>query len=214
MKPTLRIDLRESTLDELVDFVFDHPEPEVDSEGHPKSWWWAVDLEVQVNPERQLALMAELLRGAGALFPRFTAEQIEQGMWFMMTGGSQWFTALLADRGLSWAPRRTVIVAIYDLYDRLFTRVRVETACYMFWDLLLDEFHGDYSEVADICFQTLVRILRLPQVECQQAALHGLGHLKHAETAHVVSEYLHDKRLFQPPLRKYAEQVLRGEGIL
>lgn len=51
-----------------------------------------------------------------------------------------------------------------------------------------DPFHDDYTEVGDTCLQTLVRILKLPALDCQRGALHGLGHLKHAQTARVVPD--------------------------
>jgi hypothetical protein len=100
------------------------------------------------------------------------------------------------------------------LYDGLLAHVPGEEAGYMLWDLLLDKFHEDYTEISDTCFQTLVRILKLPDIECQAAALHGDGHLKHAQTARVVSDYLRDQAPSDPDLREYAERVLRGEFIL
>jgi hypothetical protein len=214
MKPQIRVDLRKATLDELIDFVFDHPEPSTDSDGHREFWCWTVHLDVAIDPAHQLSLMAELFRGARVLLPRFSPAQIDQGLWFMFSGGSEWFTALLADRDLPWAARRAVIRAIYELYDGLLTHIEVDQSGYMLWDLLLGKFDDDYTEIADTCFETLVRILNLPQAECQRAALHGLGHLEHVQTARVVSEYLRDQAPSDPELREYAGEVLRGEDIL
>lgn len=213
-KPHVRIDLRQATLEELIAFVFDHPEPPIGPNGAPDYWCWTVDLEVEIDPAHQVALMTELFRDARALSPRFSAAQIDQGLWFMFSGGSEWFSELLADRELSWAPRRAAIRAIYDLYDGLLARVEVESATYMLWDLLLDKFEDDFTEIGETSLETLVRILSLPQVECQAGALHGLGHLKHPQTERVVSEYLRDQRPTDPDLLRYAERVRRGDGVL
>ena len=215
MKPQIRADLREATLDELIDFVFDHPEPRLDADGRREDWNWTVDLEVEIDAAHQLTLMTELFRGAAARLRQFSPAQIDQGLWFMFgAGGSEWFSALLADRELPWPARRAVIRALYDLYDGLLAHIEVESARYMLWDMLLDPFHGDYAEIADTCFETLVRVLSLPNVECQAAALHGLGHLKHPQTTRAVSEYLRDQAPPDPDLRQYAERVRRGEDIL
>ena len=213
-KPHIHLDLREATLEELIPFVFDHPEPAIGANGSPDFWCWTVDLEVEIDPMHQLALMTVLLRDARALSARFSAAQINQGLWFMFSGGSEWFSRLLADRELPWAARRDVIRAVYNLYDGLLAHIEADSATYMLWDLLLAKFRDDYSEVAETCLQTLVRILSLPHVECQAGALHGLGHLKHAQTARVVSEYLRDQAPVDPDLRRYAERVRRGANIL
>jgi hypothetical protein len=213
-KPHIHIDLREATLDELIAFVFDHPEPAIGTNGSPEFWRWTVDLKVEIDPEHQMALMTELFREARALSPRFSAAQIDQGLWFMFSTGSEWFSDLLSDRELPWAARRDAIRAIYDLYDGLLAHVAVESATYMLWDLLLDKFEDNYTEIADTCLQTLVHILSLPRAECQAGALHGLGHLKHAQTARVVSEYLRDQAPADPDLRRYAEKVRGGDDIL
>jgi hypothetical protein len=213
-KPQIHIDLRQATLDELIAFVFDHPEPTIGASGSPEFWCWTVDLEVEIDRAHQVALMTELFREARALSPRFSAAQIDQGLWFMFSARSEWFSEILADRELPWGARRAVIRAIYNLYDGLLAHVAVESATYMLWDLLLDKFRDDYTEVAETCLQTLVHILSLPQVECQAAALHGLGHLKHAQTARIVSEYLRDQAPTDPDLRRYAERVCRGDFIL
>jgi hypothetical protein len=66
----------------------------------------------------------------------------------------------------------------------------------MWWDSLCYDWHcgnkkrengGDDLELQDIFFNTLVKVLALDSWICQGAALQGLGHLHHPDTAQVVT---------------------------
>ena len=61
----------------------------------------------------------------------------------------------------------------------------------------------------DVMFETLTRILRFESETCQSAALHGLGHLRHPDTAAVIADYLEHNRDIDPELRDYALDAAR-----
>ena len=231
------VDLRQASFDEFVAFVFDHPVVErdyaPDEDGlirydpdAPKEWYWEDDLRVDLDPARQVALLTELFRDPSVLRWRFTPEQRDQGFWFIFgAGGEEYFTRFLAEDVVPWPARQACIEAIYDLYAGLFLDEPWGTAPFMLWDILLDRFwSGEDDElplsraqerpVRDTFFRTLSRILALPSPECQHAALHGLGHLRHPDTAAVVAEYLAAQPQLDPDLREYAERVRDGEDIL
>lgn len=82
------------------------------------------------------------------------------------------------------------------LFERLFVNEPLDTSIHMWWDSLCYAWHcgnrkrengGEDSESQDVFFQTLVKVLALDSWICQRAALHGLGHLHHPETAEVMS---------------------------
>jgi hypothetical protein len=58
-------------------------------------------------------------------------------------------------------------------------------------------------------FETLSQILSLPSLECQRAALHGLGHLHHPDTEALVLRYLERNESIEPSHRVYAQAASR-----
>lgn len=69
-------------------------------------------------------------------------------------------------------------------------------------------------ELSTTMFETLSRILSLPDRECQRAALHGLGHLRHRDTSRVVADYLARNASLPDNVVEYACRVRDGQRIL
>jgi hypothetical protein len=93
------------------------------------------------------------------------------------------------------------------LFERIFVAEPLDTSVHMWWDVLCYSWHcgnrnrergGEDLELQDIYFQTLAKVLAIDSWICQGAALHGLGHLHHPETANLIGRYqrasLIDKR--------------------
>ncbi len=92
----------------------------------------------------------------------------------------------------------------------------------MWWDPLTYDWHcGDRSRenggedlwMQNAMFETLAQILALPSVECQRAALHGLGHLHHPHTEALVGRHLALDELIDPAIRSYAQAASRFEVL-
>jgi hypothetical protein len=85
----------------------------------------------------------------------------------------------------------------------------IESGFYMWWDLILHGFwnssrpamagtyRGDASKLdaesrvlLDVLFETLTRILAIPNRASQQSALHGLGHLYHPHGYDAVQRFI------------------------
>jgi len=61
--------------------------------------------------------------------------------------------------------------------------------------------------------ESMRSILTIDHVACQESALHGLGHWRHAHNATVesiIDEFLKKERNLSEPLRKYAGDARRG----
>jgi hypothetical protein len=76
---------------------------------------------------------------------------------------------------------------------------------FMWWDIVANPFcesQGQWSRAVfcpvdpdarrthDLILDVLERILNLGEQRCEEAALHGLGHLCHPEGARIVQQYL------------------------
>jgi hypothetical protein len=98
--------------------------------------------------------------------------------------------------------------SVQNDYGKQFSALRA-TASYMWWDLILHGFwdssrpviagtwRGDPSKLdaesrilLDVLFETLTRILAIPNRASQLSALHGLGHLYHPQVHDAVQQFI------------------------
>jgi hypothetical protein len=142
------------------------------------------------------------------LLSRFTKEELEKGFWEIMGYSHDWSLGHLIE--YSDAPlsnRKECIESMAILFERIFVAEPLDTSVHMWWDVLCYSWHcgnrnrergGEDLELQDIYFQTLAKVLAIDSWICQGAALHGLGHLHHPETANLIGRYqrasLIDKR--------------------
>lgn len=218
----MHYDLTNASIDDLERFVFDHAVAERAEDDSRKEWYWTEEFDATIDPDRQLELTAALFEHAGNLRWKYSEEQLEQGLWFVFgPGGEEWFAGLLRDESLALPLRQRFITTIFDLYEQLLSQIELDTATFMVWDLLIDKFfNGDANDcvvpvnLETTMFDTLSRILALPDQECQRAALHGLGHLHHRDTAAAVESYLARNRSLPDEIVEYARRVRDGKGVL
>ncbi len=108
---------------------------------------------------------------------------------------------------------------MYELFARLFAREPLDTASYMWWDLLTDgldmadEFPvPDGPRVASVMFDVLGQVLNVEARGCQKAALHGLNHLRDPRTGAVVKEWIARHPTLDPDLLHFAESCMAFMG--
>jgi len=219
----LAVDLRGTTFDAWLAFVFDH-ETQSDGDDVGDAWYWARDVELAVEPVRQVEYLTRLFERPEVLVRHFSEAQVEQGFWFMFSAcGTPWFLDPLWDPAVPRAAREACIRAIPSLYDRLFASDEEgEGVAWMLWDFLAfgyDCGNRDPSAseedrwVQDAMLEALREmLLRSESAMAQRAALHGLFHLNHQEGSGLIRTYL-DSRWTSQSLRDYAEKVLRGEAL-
>jgi hypothetical protein len=89
----------------------------------------------------------------------------------------------------------------------------------MFWDALAYGYgHATRHPETDVedrriqqaMFVALQQILAFDSLPCQQAALHGLGHLRHPDTSTVVMNYLEHHPELSEEDRNYAIACITG----
>lgn len=215
------VDLSLCSFEEFVSFFFDRgPAPAPAGVGEPHPWYWSV--HVVFDP----ALMAEhsirLFSAPGFLALR-TPEQLERGFWVLQVDALDCSPrGLIWNDSLPWETRSEIVHSMYMLFERLFSNTPLDTASNMWWDSFCHDWscgarvRGDCPEndrMQDVMFETLIRVLQLPTRHCQEAALHGLGHLRHPRTEQAIGSFLDGNDLLNEGTRSYARAAARFEVL-
>lgn len=118
--------------------------------------------------------------------------------------------------------------AIYPLFERVFAprcahvlshteeagAKELNDICYMWWDIISlrsDRGEGRGGEISKAMLEVLQRTLALPNIACQESALHGLGH--HFPGSPLIDTYLAGNRNLRAELRTYAENARAGRVL-
>jgi hypothetical protein len=166
--------------------VFDH-EPSTDTDHwywkEPDSWW-------QVTPADQVTLLTRLFEDPVPALSGFSDDQIAEGLEYLVNDVIAGYCEGLRNAEIPLETRLRGISAMFDLFEKLFERRcvpalshldeepgnKLNVLCYMWWDII--PFHGFHSTkpIDEACQIVLCKTLQLPNIACQEAALHGLGH--------------------------------------
>jgi len=223
------VTLTNATVRELAEALFDHPAPEGEEP------WHDGDVNFEIDPQRQLHLMAELFHGSPDHFRDYPEPQLEQGLWCMMSGAhNSDFCGLIWDPDLPLATRLHLVDGVYPLYDHILASYpyegisfrhpdadvrRFRTIDYMAPDLLLKgpwvrhKDKADAAAVREAFLGLFIRLLAHEAPVAQYAALHGLGHLDHHGRAAVIDSYLDTRAWLEPEQRDYALAARTGEVL-
>src|SRR3954471_13062880 len=100
----------DTTLDEWVRFVFDHPVTET-------AWHFDIDAPyLRLPPERAAQLIAETFERGAELLQPYTDEQLNQGFWFLICSGNSEYMFCLTDASVPWPTRRRALRAFVPLF--------------------------------------------------------------------------------------------------
>lgn len=223
------VNLTKATVGELAQVVFDH------SASDDEDAWYYGDLDFEIEPDRQLRLLAELFHSAPSLFKDYSTRQVEEGLWCMMGGAhSDKFCGLVWNPALPRPARLDVVAGVYTLYDRVLATYpheqidfrhpdadprRFRTIDYMAPDLLLHRPRFRHEDELDVValreafLDLFSRLLAHGAPVAQYAALHGLGHLQHEGGVAVIDRYLEAHAWLEPAQREYAEAARTGDVL-
>jgi hypothetical protein len=159
---------------------------------------------LEAHDERQdpeeipfLARASVLFENFAEIGARFSPEQIDQGLWYLL--GRFRLGDMLHSADVPLETRQETIRAMFYPFSH-FANAGVE-AFFMWWDLVLwrvDE--SEISEIAPTALEVLDQILKLDSKSCQFAALHGLNHLRPRSSppsrraSELASQYLAEHR--------------------
>jgi hypothetical protein len=167
------------------------------------------------SPKVVVNYMTRLFSNFGTIAPTYSLAQVDQAVWGMF-GENLRIYKFLWTRAIELDNRLQCIRSMYFVFsDFVATSEIAETdsAFFMWWDLFLFAFwvhmdlkngrgrtydisvlDGDERAVVDTAFETLTRVLSLPDLTSQVAALHGLGHLHHPGVSDAVQGYIDKHR--------------------
>jgi hypothetical protein len=214
MDEVRNLDLSSYLFNEFVNFCFDRKvvtDKELFDYFYTDSAGQRCEEAIPASPEVLITHMTKLFSEFGAIVPKYSLTQIDQGIWAII-GPFFHLAGLLFDPSIQLPIRLECIRSMFYVYSGFVAKSEADlnlTGLFMWWDLVLDDFwtpprpfvagtyKGDASKLdaesrvlLDVLFETLNRILDLPDTETQRCALHGLGHLHHPDVRHTVQHYI------------------------
>jgi hypothetical protein len=218
-KPTTEVDLTQSSFDDFIAFLFDR-DVSLESQGRDY-WYWHV--EVEFDAKKIAAYYVQLFRQPEFLLERFTKAQLDEGFWAIQVENLDCsVNRIINDSDLPLSVREDCIRSMTDLFTRLFAKGKFDTSVWMWWDSLCYDWNcrnrnrergGKDLELQDIYFQTLADVLAIASWTCQEAALHGLGHLHHPQTSELIGRFIDGHGSLTEEQKKYALAAARFDVL-
>jgi hypothetical protein len=207
--------------DEFVQFFFTHPPSDelwrLDGNGRPIDRAWDFD-----RPTDLIAHLTRLFINIESLSRTISVAHLEHGLDGVMCGVFQIPTVLWKYES-PLEPRIECIRAMYHVFSDIVAKLPAEvefSSGWMWWDHVCWNFtldieqrekiqEGDYYHLlspderalADCMFETILRVLALGEIRCDDAALHGLNHLRHPRARFSVQAYIDAHRASVTPER-------------
>ena len=216
MEERVHYDLSDLSFNEFVAFLFDHSVPHNEN---ATPWDWSV--HTTFDPEKVCSYYAALFRNPGFLLELFSEVQLEQGFWAILGHlDCSAHSIVLEHDEVPFDSRADCIRSMYDLFSRLFTVTALDTSVHMWWDSFCydwacgkREHGGEDLALQDVFFDTLSAVLQIESGTCQSAALHGLGHLHHPNTAQIVDRFIDEHPGLGDGMKEYARAASRFEVL-
>jgi hypothetical protein len=200
------------TVNDLVQATFEPPAGAADK--------WHEDAEFDVDYSVLADLYVCLFTEPEFLLARFTLEQLDAGFGAMINCNYQLAVSeLVWDRTVPIEKREGLIASMVQLYARFFRRQSFVYSTYMWWDVIAYSFEcgnairgrsQEETRLQDAMFISLVQILTIDSPECQEAALHGIGHLHHPEGERAIEFFIESTPGISRELHAYAAQAALG----
>jgi len=182
-----------------------------------------LDAEVTFDPSQVVGLYTDLFTEPTPWLSPFAKAQLEQGFWMILGGNLECgVMPLIGEESVAYEIRERCVRSMFFLFERYFSAESLESFPFMWWDPLAFDWDcgnrcrengGEDLWMHNAMFETLDQILTLPSIECQRAALHGLGHLHHPDTEALVLRYLARNESINPAVRAYAKAASRFDVL-
>jgi hypothetical protein len=211
------LDLSSKSFDQFVEFVFNRDVLPFQEQFD----YYLTDLAgqryeeaVPASPTVMVEHMNKLFINFGRIASKYSLDQLDQGIWGIF-GENLRLYELLWNSSVLLEQREQCIRSMFSVYSEFVSKSEEEMAsCFdMWWDLILHGFwfqqklferHIKMGDVAnldaesrrllDVMFETLAKILALPDARTQNYALHGFGHLHHPAVRETVQVYIENHK--------------------
>ena len=199
-------DISNASFEEFIDCLF----------VHKLSDW------VNFNPLRTINFYIRLFNDSTILFGKFSREQLEGGFWTIQSPALDLSMGyLIGDPNIPLELRLACIKTTYDLFKDFFSVDILVNSGSMWWDCVLDTYKSKFRQgivndsedgiIRSTIFETLSQMLKLASLDCQGAALHGLGHLHHPDTEQVIMTYLETHPELDEEMQDFALDCITGD---
>jgi hypothetical protein len=197
------IDLSELPYEEWLGFFFAR-----DVDPYGDLWHQYHIARPPAQPDQAITYLTRMCRDFAMLPPQCSWEQINQGVWAVFSYPAE-MADFLMQNTVPLELRLECIRAMYHVYADVIAKldpaITMENCFYMWWDTIAEKFcrssgyegmgqfnpaDDEHRQMQKVILETLVRILHVGEHRCEFAALHGLGHLRHAEGVKAIQEYI------------------------
>lgn len=214
------------SLAKWIAYVFDHAVTD-------PAWHWAPDAPQWDGSPGQVAThITESFEDPGRLLARFSDEQLNQGLWFLVSSSCSEFMYALIDSGIPSASRLRALRSFVPLFEQVMAprcsahlshldeqgANPLNGVCYMWWDIL--PIHGRPEEPARTDFdaevlQVLRRLLAIPHDACRESALHGISEwsIYYPQVSEIGDDFLASTPNLRPELSSYALRAKVGNVL-
>lgn len=203
-------------------YVFDHPVTD-------PAWHWGLDApEWNGTAEQVAGYIADTFERSGELLSCYSNGQLNQGFWFLLSNSCSNFMYSLIEPAIPSTLRLRALHSFIPLFEQVMA-VRCSThlshldehganplnsACYMWWDILPIHGRPDLPERAEFDAEVLAvlrRLLTISHDACRESALHGLGEWSpYYPVTAIIDEFLALTPNLRPELVSYARRAKVG----
>ncbi len=216
-----------SRYQEWLKHVFDH---EV-TDKLPQ-WYFVEDASLfETSDDEMTELISQTFLNAGKDLTKYTDEQVDQGIWYVVSTSGPNFMHSLKSAEFPLAKRLEAIKNIFYLYSDCFAKRCAETlghlseegsplnsSCYMFWDIcpityLKETPNG--GEIQDAVLNVLEKTLTIEHRACREGAFHGLSEMSYSRRAavqEIIDRFLSKTKL-DKKLLAYARNAREGNVL-
>jgi hypothetical protein len=204
---------------EWLDHVFNH---EFDD------WYFELEApDFNVGADEAADLITATFERSGSDLSKYSDYQVNGGIQYLIDSGASDYWGDSFSQGVALEKKLRLVRSIFHLYRDCFAKrcdsalshlgekgSRLNSVCYMFWDICAEWRHGDphQRQLDAAALQVLEDTLSINHRACREGALHGLGHkvADHpVEVKKIIDEYLRINTL-DTLLRSYAERASTG----
>ncbi len=191
-------------------------------------WHWHDDAPIYdetANSARTVAYLTRAFENIAATAASYTDKQMDIGLNYILSNACSNHVFAITDAAVPLADRERCVLSFYNVYQGLYA-VRcsphlghlseggnpLNMTCYMWWDII-PFYPGSNPELTDAGINVMEQTLALPNIACQEGALHGLGHWEQyaEERVHtIIDAWLAANPSAPANIRTYAQNARRG----
>lgn len=172
------INLGSLKYEQWLDFIFKH---QVTSPFSGLRWYELEEWEYECDSVLIIEYLDRLFRNSADLLKKYSHDEIDQGLWFIPSlHGLTW---IFLDYRLEWEKRRECIESMEYLFSDLFSKEKIGSSCYMWWDSVISYTAYENNNIeTDILFlreiiAVMKKISKIDSYDVKQSIKHGIDHL-------------------------------------